>query len=582
MLRAALVFLALASAPAFAVERPDAPACVANGAGDRNGPVFAIPVQFEDDPPDDVHMAPRCNVETMALSVHNVGALRDIYENVELDAQSADGPYVEREVRIFDALIAQIQARVAESGDEPVRLLIYAHGGMVFHEDAVLDAESLAPAMMADGYTPLFLIWTSDPFTSYGNRLCCVMDGHEEPIWQGYFAPVRVIGDLISGVGRAPEAYGKQFLRFVDSLLPGISQRAYRLSGREYRTDRAYLPAACESREAESASDGWNNASVILPLYCDTDDLNDDARPPGGREVAYYANLPVRAVATGAQGIGASAWDNMVRRTRMAFMASPEFVQQARYLHDGVDCAAFTRVGARASYAPTQAERDAEGGRRRESGTFQRFFERLNCELSREPLAGRVEVHFYGHSMGAIVGDELLRRFPTMPYRRIVYMAAADSIRDFSNAALPIIEDPSREVEFFNLMLHPMAESREMHGYGVVPQGSLLEWIDEMFEGPRSPDDRRMGKWDNIRDAYQYFPPDAMPRMTFRVFALQYETPERFGSECQTMANPEDTEEPLMRCHPTEHGEFNQYSFWRERYLRGHTFEPPPRDVMAD
>lgn len=573
MLRWIFAAAILLSPSAFAVEPPEAPVCAAGEQSDgRNGPVYAIAERPDRAGEADVLAAPRCNVESMTLAVHDVGRLQEVYDRPLVSEPSDIGPFAEREARIFDALIAQIHAR-ASASDEPVRLLVYAHGGMVSHQDAVMDAERLAPAMMADGYTPLFLVWTSDPVTSYVNRLCCVMDGHETPIWQGYFAPVRVVGDVVAGVGRAPESYGKQFLRFVDSLTPGISQRAYRLSGREHRSDRAYLPS-CTRRPDSDAS--WNDARVILPLYCDTDDLNDDGRPPGGREVAYYANTPTRMVTTWAQGIGASAWDNMVRRTRMAFRASPAFVRHVHSSDNAGDCRAFSRLGAAASYVRTAAERDVDNGRAGESGTFERFFQRLRCELQREPLAGRVEVHFYGHSMGAIVGDELLGRFPDLPYRRIVYMAAADSIREFSNAALPIIEDEARGVEFYNLMLHPMAEAREMHGYGAVPQGSLLEWIDEMFEGPRSPDDRRMGKWDNIRGAHQYFPPSAMPRMTFRVFPLREATPERFGSECAVMANPEDIERPLRRCHPIEHGEFNHYSFWRERYLIGHMAEAPP------
>ncbi|MBC7770825.1 MAG: hypothetical protein H7124_18755 [Phycisphaerales bacterium] len=561
---------------AHAIEPPegdDNSPCAAVDHPYDGGRVFALPGRYDQAPDENELVAERCNVETMTLAVHNAGRLTNVYGG-ERNLAEGDEAAVAREEAIFNALIDQIRARADAQGS--VRLLIYAHGGMVSHDNAVRDAEALAPFILKDDYTPLFLVWTSDPFSSYGNRLCCVMDGYEDTIWQGYFAPARVFGDVVSGIGRAPETYGKQLLRFGDSLAPGVWQQDYRVSNHDFRSDRGYFERVtnCDrdsnetSEQTAEEEDSWSGATVVLPPYCLNRLLNDANRAPGTRAIGYYANTPMRALTTWMQGVGAGAWDNMVRRTRTAFRASPGFAGIAQGVYEGSNCRDITHLGAVDAYRGAHRES--------ESGAFQRFFTRLSCEMLVDPaFAAKVRVHFYGHSMGAIVGDELMRRFPELPYERIVYMGAADSIRDFSTGALPIVQ--ARNVEFYNLSLHPMAETRELHYGGVPPAGSLLEWIDEMFESPRSRDDRVMGKWTNIRDSYQHFAPGAMRRMTFRVFPLQENTfnDPSFANECADMDNPSDTRQRLTRCHPLEHGEFNRYSFWRERYLVGHLHDEP-------
>ena len=66
-----------------------------------------------------------------------------------------------------------------------------------------------------------------------------------------------------------------------------------------------------------------------------------------------------------------------------------------------------------------------------------------------------------GHSMGAIVVNELLQLFPDLPYEFLVYMAGAASVRDTSRAVTPVLVDNLGCTKFYGLMLHPMNEARE-------------------------------------------------------------------------------------------------------------------------
>lgn len=513
--------------------------------------VFEVPRERQ------VPSHPHCLVASHALTVENVGRLAEVYgdgvlHQVQLNPHDIrlQQDAAKREEEMFHTLIETIKSGDRTSGK--IKLLVYAHGGMVQHRNAVYDAELLTPYMRADHYTPLFLVWTSDFVSSYGNRLCCVLDGRESHIWQSYFGPARLFGDVVGGIARAPEAYGKQVVRFGDTLVPGIGA-SYRLSKSDFHSN-----LLCKDVLPGDAS-GWNGAWLVYPPYCKDDELNDTSQHLG---VGYYLNTPTRAVTDWAQGAGASAWSNMVRRTRMAFRGSPAL---ADIEHQAPNCEELTRLAAEDAYSDPKGDLSLE----RQSGAFERFFMRLSCEISRDDdFREHLEIDYFGHSMGAIIGDELMSRFPNLPYHRIVYMAAADSIRNFTIATMPVIARP--DVTFYNLMLHPMAESQELHGGGSVPEGSLLEWIDEMFEGARSPDDRTLGKWTNVRDAHQYFSVDAMKNMRFRVFPRQRSTrgTAAYDAECIDISG-DQRQAPPRRCHPIQHGDFNLYSFWRDRYLLG-------------
>ena len=78
--------------------------------------------------------------------------------------------------------------------------------------------------------------------------------------------------------------------------------------------------------------------------------------------------------------------------------------------------------------------------------------------------------------MGAIIANEIVRVFPKLPYKNIVYMGAASSIRDFRMSVEPVLQSDSHpNLRFYNLSLHPYAEVYEINRGGLSPLGSLLE-----------------------------------------------------------------------------------------------------------
>jgi hypothetical protein len=525
-----------------------------------------------------------CDVSGRSLAVHDEGQFRPIY-----------GPFDPHQPlqpsKAIEPVIKTLTDRAKDpSRSGPLKILIFVHGGLVEHKKAVAAAEALAPGMIADGYEPVFLDWESGIASTYGDRLCCVRNGER---WVGdaaFFAPVRAAGDIGASIARAFENYGQEWIRYKETYFPEGTR--YSLSSQ----DEGHL---C----IELGEPGEGCLHLAYPPFHD-DHINRLDRRLKAQTLPHTLFFPLRVVGVAVlPEVGTQAWDNMFRRTRLALQYATSGPVRPAGLPPPNKCSELTQRADDDWAAQRGTERSGKNSDRFgaiASGGFTAFFERLDCEIRQGDLKdAHVEIHFFGHSMGAIVGDEIIRRYPGLPWKRIVYMAAADSIRDFRSSVAPVLECASRpsqasarrcpqDVEFYSLMLHPLSESRELNVGGLPPQGSLLEWIDEMFGGPRTSEERTFGKWTNVEDTIQLFSPAARDRMHFRVFASQSDLrrgddQERaeFAKACAPMPGhvfPENAPKGALidastRCHPLKHGEFTDYSFWREPF-RGELRKP--------
>lgn len=570
----------------------------------------------------------RCDVSAMSIAIRDNGELRNIYMTDSDGRKIPDGrlsPPAQDQDRLRDRAVESLEGRIGErvadlvaaarrAGQDPsdylrknpVKVLIYTHGGRVSQQGAVLGAEALAPMMMRDGYVPLFLIWNSDDIIAYTDHLCCVRKGSvdaDKGFNKWFSIPTRLFSDVGSSVATAPENYFQQVTRFKESVIDK-NYDLYALNYDDPAEDCAYFdPDPKLKYRKRPVSTVCQN--IVFPDFrsAPSDDqkhlLNGGSNNKRFKDDALYTVgfLP-RIVTTAALSqVGAQEWDNLVRRTRLGFdnestrVAYP--VQKVDFrekdCHDGSD---LRRID-----EPLTCPK----------GAFTLFFNAISpdfadldqgdatvadvpcdklgaCEALGPGTTVPVTFEYYGHSMGAIVGDELISRYPGLPWSRIIYMAAADTIREFKHMfTLAIDSTPQRtRLRFYSLSLHPIAESRERVFHGFLPQGSLLEWIDEMFNRPRTGDDRTLGKWKNVEMSLPTWRADLLDRMTFRVFPAQNnldgpggakaET-DLFSRECDRNPAPGETGTPVI-CHPVGHGEFTTFSFWRQMYLTGTTVSP--------
>src|SRR5262249_54092002 len=203
----------------------------------------------------------------------------------------------------------------------------------------------------------------------------------------------------------------------------------------------------------------------------------------------------------------------------------------------------------------------------------------------------RSTITIIGHSMGAIVACELLQRFHMLPVDNVVFEAAACSVSNFKTNVIPFLEeqnlrtkiaplegkDPADVVKthVYNLCLHDDAENAEKNPgeLDLSQRGSLLTWIDTLYQSPESENDRTLGRWVNAILATDDLPRDVLNRITIKEFGRDRLRKDHLNVPVYTV---EDAGGPKI-AEPTKHGEMTRYDsgvekrkfnfkFWSKEY----------------
>ena len=221
---------------------------------------------------------------------------------------------------------------------------------------------------------------------------------------------------------------------------------------------------------------------------------------------AYIVTIPIKFLSQPViDWLGTPAWQDMSRRTLMAYDGD-----LGGNLNNPESRSANGRPARNAANARSIFPQPAH---------WKSFAKNLRKSLrlinpKADPQRGLIplpiDVTLIGHSMGTMVLNEWLRRdlleSKNLSYANIVYMAAACSVRDFGRAVVPYLLQHA-QTQFYNLMLHPLADLRERRrAFDTPPRGSLLVWLDSFLADPQTPLDRTMGRWDNIISATELIP----------------------------------------------------------------------------
>ncbi len=403
---------------------------------------------------------------------------------------------------VFAAMDAFHRERLGAPGT-PRKILIFVHGGMNEPVDALDGAEDDFNDITHStlGYYPIFINWDSGLTSSYGEHLFDVRQGRKDDknLFTGPIAaPFELIADLGRAVTRAPLVWLYQIERDVETS-NGVQAIGNDDKRKQLWVDHPRLAGTVELFQAllrRYRADPKNQINISI---------GEEEVDPG--EVAarfglYFLTLPVKlATSPLIDGGGTPAWDNMSRRTLMMFEGPT------------LDRPATTQPGARRRPEDVLAHR---------SGAVQNFAERLTGFLdSHRDDQHPYQITLIGHSMGTMVLNEFVRRNPSLPYKDIVYMAGACSVREFSRCVVPVLMQPGRDVRFYNLCLHPLAELRETNAADLPPRGSLLVWIDDFFGNPATPLDRTLGRWENVVESTYVIPPKARGRVSIKAFDLK-------------------------------------------------------------
>ena len=386
-----------------------------------------------------------------------------------------------------------------ESDQQIKELVIFVHGGLVTRSQSlnkVIVQTKKIWAQRPDIY-PIFINWRSGYQDSYKDHLAHVRNGRvydKAPL----SSPLYLVTDLAQAIVTTPKSWLTEANHALDSS---------RLRSKKYITK-----ARNECQRQQSALTG------NIRFHCvgnPAKTLYEDKK----RSLLWTLTGPVKLLTTPLTNtLGNPAWNIMQRRTKTLFDIS--------------------------SHEPEKKNNCINGDRtRRGDGALSQFM--LALEQFAVKHDGDYKINLIGHSMGAAAVTEVLNRFPELQLDNIVFMAAAVSSRDALNAVVPYLNH-YKQTNFYNLILAPQNEEYELSAYGLVPSGSLLVWIDNMFEQPDTVLDRTFGRWSNFTSTVSRFPASMRTRVHVKMFGYD--------------------DEQEKSCWPQKHGDFDNCPFWDKKF----------------
>lgn len=393
----------------------------------------------------------------------------------------------------YDSYLDGILSEAVKSDE----ILIYIHGGLNSEKSSISRAAEQASLIMNSNSKiyPIFINWRSGPATTYFDHLFNIRQG-ENAGWTGNLsAPVYLATDIGNSLINAPKAWCIQGIHSAKSILFNKTamedpSKAHILFEGKGKTFSNPLRTTCWWLT------GW--AKFITTPFVHT-----MARP---------------------------AWDVMVRRTKTTIRQPQEF-QESQNGHASV-------------YDYCGGPYDGVRG----SGALSIFLKKLKeYTVSTECKKKAPKITLVGHSMGAIIVDEMLKeilkdeKLEQIKIDKIIHMASADSISHLMGSVVPYLKKHSY-ANFYNLSLHPQNENREVTWWGLLPSGSLLVYIDNMYTTPVTQMDRTSGRWDNLKLVQHMFPPEVYDQMYFKIFG------------------------PTEDDGPQTHGAFDEYEYWEKEF----------------
>lgn len=400
------------------------------------------------------------------------------------------------------------------------KIIIYIHGGLNTPRTEISKANEILNYLKRQDVAPfvdykiIFINWRSGLLTTYYDHLFNQRQGENWPKAGFITAPFVFTSDIFRGVAHTPSNWLFQtndYMRAVSfdpcySIMPSLKNATY---------------INCLNH-AEKEDFGE------ISQLTDMSDSRSTIKKISDNTIGALKLLAGLATAPLFDAIGSGAWSVMKQRTEVMFVKQ--------------------KPDSRPEYS------DIESYDAIRSGALSIFLTALEKTQKREEK----EIVLVGHSMGSIVANNMLLDRPNIKYSKIIYMAAACSIKDFSGAVVPYLKN-NPKTNFYNYSLHPVAENLEDHLYGFGGTGSLLNQIDNIYETPVFENHRTLGKWVNIMNGINYFNTgEAKSQIFLRTMALKYN-----------------------EGYPTEHGEFDEIKllmndsgtpakigkeFWTENY----------------
>ncbi len=395
----------------------------------------------------------------------------------------------------IDGILSQFDSLKRENKD--LSMTIYIHGGLNTFKETVERVENTYREILGDGQYPVFISWKADFWTNYGDHLWTIRNGEKKLSKQP-----------------KPSEPLKEWSQVIISTLFVFVEDVFRSIARAPAAYWNALTGKNSEKEEEIAK------KIEPELEKLRFQVQRKGPSTGGSVLDFVKNKNPLKLATIplADGFGKGAWRSMLRRTDLVLNSQAGFDGKGR---EGSETAAHS------------------------------FLSKLE-ELDREKEYLPIKKVLIGHSMGAIVANNILSRFPEINFDTVVYMAAACKLKDLEKSVVPWLRR-NKNGEFYNLTLNPYRDINESKYFRSIPRGSLLIWIDGFLEDVNSFEDRTAGYWYNVvRGADIIFPSDKDLRS--RVHLTRYGIDRKYCAEGRA---------PKV---PQTHGAFDDYDFWNKKF----------------
>ena len=408
------------------------------------------------------------------------------------------------------------------------RVVLFVHGGLnSYSASQTRLKEFLNDEMIQKGFYPVLIVWNSGFISSYWEHLTSIRQGEVRPLLGPLTAPLIFPTDLAKGAVRLPlDLLGRWFndLQTIDT------------------------PGFWDSRTL-----AWESLESQLQLWQHNQPRMDSNRPflriPKPEEATrtagerflrgttYLITQPTKIASLPfADGLATEAWNNMIRRTKTLFQPPETYDFPRRYRRDlfkngnkvnqqaAVDTWMARRPPTNNTTVRTISERKTQ--LTQPDGTMFQFAKELENWTTNRTFGPSLQWHFFGHSMGTMVLNELFRVAPDIRAHDVTYMAAACSIRSFQESMVPYLRRQhilhTNDVQFHNLCLHRIRErDNSMDQVDLIPRGTLLNYIDDLFVQPATVTDRTLGAWENLVRALPDLPVDLLPQIHHVCFDLE-------------------------------------------------------------
>lgn len=327
---------------------------------------------------------------------------------------------------------------------DKVELLLFVHGGLVTKAEAAKESGKILNEIEKDNLIrkkddpyiyPIFVNWESGMDDAYLDHLYRIRQGRESDILGPVTSPFYLMADFGRASSRIPVTYGYQGYNAVKHTVVDDNKTVDTMNSQFYGGNSHNKHAIWLGHDKTSSFEkGLEKSTYLVP------------------GVLKLFTTPMLDM------IGKSSWENMLRRTRLLFRSSTDYKSRQKkpeqFTTEWVD--ELVTIDSW-NYPREQSYdyRNSKGGLSELMRALRPFREyQQNNKLS---------VILIGHSMGAVIISELLRRFSDdkedLIYNDIVYMAAACAIRDFEDAVIPYLAK-HEQTNFYNLTLHPVAEEK--------------------------------------------------------------------------------------------------------------------------